>query len=74
SLIGIIASFKKLDKRKSVFLISFLSYIIIISSLSSSYDRYKLPIEFIINFYLAYFLCNLEDIKQNLSIKLKRIS
>ncbi|MGC8729232.1 MAG: hypothetical protein ACP5SD_08215 [Elusimicrobiales bacterium] len=74
SLIGIIASFKKLDKRQSIFLISFLSYIIIISSLSSSYDRYRLPIEFIINFYLAYFLCNLEDIKQNLSIKLKRIS
>ncbi len=74
SLIGIIASFKKLDKRQSVFLISFLSYIIIISSLSSSYDRYRLPIEFIINFYLAYFLCNLKDIKQNLSTKLKKIS
>lgn len=74
SLIGIIVSFKRLDKRQSVFLISFLSYIIIISSLSSSYDRYRLPIEFIIHFYLAYFLCNLEDIKQNLSSKFKRIS
>jgi hypothetical protein len=50
------ADYFKKDKIASLFLISLFMYLIGIASLVASYDRYRLPVEFIISFYLTYFI------------------
>jgi 4-amino-4-deoxy-L-arabinose transferase-like glycosyltransferase len=60
-LFSMIDYFKK-EKIVSLFLISLFAYLIGIASLVASYDRYRLPVEFIISFYLTYFIYNFKEI------------
>jgi len=62
-LFSMIDYFKK-EKIVSLFLISLFAYLIGIASLVASYDRYRLPVEFIISFYLAYFIYNFKELFQ----------
>jgi len=71
SLIGMYISLNKINKKITTFLLLILSYIIIFSSLSSSYDRYRLPVEFIISFYLTYFIYNFKELSQKFSKSIK---
>jgi|YNPMSStandDraft_1061717.scaffolds.fasta_scaffold05517_3 4-amino-4-deoxy-L-arabinose transferase-like glycosyltransferase len=48
--------FYKKDKTTSLFFLSIMIYFIGLTSLVASYDRYRLPVEFIISFYLTYFI------------------
>ena len=60
----LMADYFKKDKIVSLFLISLFSYLIGIASLVASYDRYRLPVEFIISFYLTYFIHNFKELFQ----------
>jgi hypothetical protein len=54
--------FYKKDKTTSLFFLSIMIYFIGLTSLVASYDRYRLPVEFIISFYLTYFIYNFKEI------------
>jgi len=62
-LFSMIDYFKK-ENIVSLFLISLFAYLIGIASFVASYDRYRLPVEFIISFYLAYFIYNFKELSQ----------
>lgn len=57
-LAGITLSFKQkyINKEINIFIISLIVYIIGVTSLTPAYDRYRLPIEPIICFYLSLFI------------------
>ncbi|MCX7648072.1 MAG: glycosyltransferase family 39 protein [Elusimicrobiales bacterium] len=57
-LAGITISFKQkyINKEINIFIISLIAYIIGVTSLTPSYDRYRLPLEPIICFYLSLFI------------------
>jgi hypothetical protein len=69
-LFSMIDYFKK-EKIVSLFLISLFAYLIGIASLVASYDRYRLPVEFIISFYLTYFIYNFKELSQKFSKSIK---
>jgi uncharacterized membrane protein len=54
--------FYKKDKTTSLFFLSIMIYFIGLTSLVASYDRYRLPFESIISFYLTYFIYNFKEI------------
>ena len=60
-LISAIDFFKK-DKLTSIFFLSLTLYLIGLTSMVASYDRYRLPVEFIFSFYLTYFIYNFKKI------------
>jgi len=60
----LMADYFKKEKIAPLFLISLFSYLIGIASLVASYDRYRLPVEFIISFYLTYFIYNFKELFQ----------
>lgn len=57
-LSGITMSFKHkyIDKEINIFIMSLIIYIIGITSLTPAYDRYRLPLEPIISFYISLFI------------------
>jgi hypothetical protein len=59
-----IMTFYKNNNEITTFLIILFSYVIIVSSLALGYDRYRLPLEPLINIFTIYFLYN--NIKVNI--------
>lgn len=58
SIYGII-SFIKTNYIIGIFLLIFLSYTILFSSLTLSYDRYRMPVEFIISIFFIHLIFNI---------------
>ncbi len=56
--------FVKRNKVVGVYILIFFSYVILFSSLTVSYDRYRLPVEFIISIGISYFLLYTEWFKK----------
>ncbi|MEF3279755.1 MAG: glycosyltransferase family 39 protein [Elusimicrobiota bacterium] len=58
SLIALCFLFKE-NKNSAIFLFSFISYLILLTSAVASYDRYRLPYEVILNFLFSYMIIKL---------------